>query len=534
METPWWQVGVIYQVYPRSFADSDGDGVGDILGIVEHLDHLVWLGIDAIWVCPIGPSPDTDWGYDVSDYCSVHPVLGSLDDVDLLVAEAGARGIRVMLDLVPNHTSERHPWFVEARQSKESRHRDFYVWADPKPDGSPPNNWRSSFGGPAWTLDEMTGQYYLHNFLPSQPDLNWWNDDVQAAFDEILRFWFDRGVAGFRIDVCHKIVKDRELRDNPPAEPTDHPYVQAHGQRKIYNSERPEAHDVLRRWRALAETYDPPRLLLGETYVLDVARLPAFYGAADELQLAFNFVFLHEPFRAESLRAVVESVEDHLLSPAWPVWAISTHDLPRGPTRWCGGRIDAARCALMLLLTLRGTPVLYYGDELGLPDVPVPEGARQDPVGTGAFRAGPGRDPCRTPMPWTPEPGAGFTTAGVTPWLPLGEDPSRSAPGMSVAEQRADPGSMLHLCRTLLALRRERDDLHLGDYGSLAAPPGVWAYRRGSGVMVALNLAEVPAEVEIPGGSGRVLLATVPGREGEAAAGALRLGPWEGAVLTAP
>src|SRR2546426_2518092 len=266
MPEPWWKTGVIYQIYPRSFADSDNDGVGDLAGIVERLDHLAWLGVDAIWVCPITVSPDTDWGYDVVDYCAVQPVLGTLEDVDKLVAEAGARGIRVLLDLVPNHTSDQHPWFVDARSSRRAPHRDFYVWADPKPDGSPPNNWRSSFGGPAWTSDPVTGQSYLHNFLSTQPDLNWWDEEVRDAFDRILRFWFDRGVAGFRIDVCHQIVKDAQLRDNPPAEPGDHPYVLAHGQRKVYNAERPEAHDVLRRWRAIAEEYDPPRVLLGETY----------------------------------------------------------------------------------------------------------------------------------------------------------------------------------------------------------------------------------------------------------------------------
>ena len=531
MTAPWWQRGVIYQVYPRSFADSNGDGVGDLRGIVERLDHLAWLGVDAVWICPIGVSPDADWGYDVADYCSVQPVLGTLDDVDALVAEAGARGIRVMLDLVPNHTSAKHPWFRQARASRTAPKRDFYVWADPKPDGSPPNNWRSSFGGPAWTVDPATCQYYLHNFLPSQPDLNWWNEEVREAFDDILRFWFDRGIAGFRIDVCHMIIKDRELRDNPPAGPDDHPYVQRHGQRKLYNAERPEAHEVLRRWRALAETYDPPRVLLGETYVLDVASLPAFYGAADELQLAFNFVFLHEPFKAESLRGVVEAVEEHLLDPAWPVWAISTHDLPRFPTRWCGGDPGAVRCALMMLLTLRGTPVLYYGDEIGLPDVPVPEHCRRDPVGTGAFRTGPGRDPCRTPMPWQAGPGAGFTAPGVKPWLPIsaGDDPGAGAPGLNVADQRADPASMLHLCRDLLALRRAEEDLSVGGYVSLAAPAGVWAYRRGSRFVVALNLS--PDAAAVDGVGGRVRIGTRREREGETVADRLALCPWEGVVV---
>lgn len=546
---PWWQHGVIYQIYPRSFqdtpvstwseegrrryhetypdrsfADSNGDGVGDLRGVVEHLDHLAWLGVDGIWICPITVSPDTDWGYDVADYWAVQPVLGTLEDVDLLVAEAGARGIRVLLDLVPNHTSKEHPWFVDARRSRSARQRHWYVWADPKPDGSPPNNWRCSFGGPAWTCDDATGQYYLHNFLPSQPDLNWWNEEVREVFDQILRFWFDRGVAGFRIDACHKIVKDSQLRDNPPAAATDHPYVQALGQRRVYNAERPEAHEVLRRWRAISDAYDPPRVLLGETYVLDVARLPAFYGAGEELHLAFNFVFLHEPFRAGPLRGVVEAVETHLTSPAWPVWAISTHDLSRFPTRWCGEDPDRARCALMMLLTLRGTPVLYYGDELGLPDVPVPEGERRDPVGTGVFLAGSGRDPARTPMPWRPGPGGGFTSPGARPWLPMG-----TAAGMTVEEQRADPGSTLHLCRDLISLRREQVDLRLGGYAPLSASEGLWAFRRGSGIVVAINLSDAPGEVE--GVDGRVRVGTRRERDGEVVDGRLRLGPWEGGVV---
>ena len=521
----WWRDGVIYQIYPRSYRDSNGDGVGDLAGIVERLDHLVWLGVDAIWVTPISVSPDTDWGYDVAHYTAVQPVLGDLAGFDRLVAEAGTRGIKVVLDLVPNHTSAKHPWFREARASKQSPRRDYYVWADAKPDGSPPNNWRASFGGPAWTREPVSGQYYLHNFLPSQPDLNWWNEGVREEFDRILRFWFDRGVAGFRIDVCHAIVKDRELRDNPPAEPGDHPYVLNFGQRKVYNAERPEAHDVFRRWRAIAEEYDPPRLLLGETYVLDVARLRPFYGDGDELQLAFNFVFLHSPFTAEGLRTVVDAAEAALDGPAWPVWAVSTHDLPRFVDRWCGGSVERARAALLMLLTLRGTPVLYYGDELGMRDVPVPAHQRRDPVGTGAFDAGPGRDPCRTPMPWSPGPGAGFTTPAAEPWLPMSTQPE-----VSVEEQRADPGSMLVLTRDLIALRRAEPDLSGGDYASLPSPDGVWVYRRGARFVVVLNLSDDHAEVDA-GGAGRIRLSTNRARDGEAVGPAVRLGPWEGAVI---
>ncbi|MDQ3944169.1 MAG: alpha-amylase family glycosyl hydrolase [Actinomycetota bacterium] len=530
MSGAWWRDGVIYQIYPRSFADSNGDGVGDLAGIVNHLGYLAWLGVDAIWVNPITLSPDMDWGYDVADYRAVQPVLGTLEDVDTLVAEAGRREIRVLLDLVPNHTSDMHPWFISARQSRDSPHRDFYVWADGKPDGSPPNNWRSSFGGPAWTFDPETDQWYLHHFLPSQPDLNWWNEEVRSAFDDILRFWFDRGVAGFRVDVCQKIVKDALLRDNPPSEPDDHPYVRAHGQRQVYNSQRPETHDVFRRWRAIAEDYDPPRLLLGETYVMDVARLAAYYGGGpdgDQLHLACNFVFLHEPFTAPALSGVVDTAEAHLQAPAWPVWAVSTHDLPRYPTRWLGGdgRGGAARCTMLMLLTLRGTPTLYYGDELGLPDVPVGPGERSDPVGTGVFQAGPGRDPCRTPMPWTPAPGAGFTAPGVRLWLPLGD-----REGLTVAEQQSDPASMLHLCRDLLAVRRARADLRTGTYTRLSTPEGLWAWRRGSSLAVALNLTADPGGVDL-GSTGRVLIGTDRSRDGEAVDGRLGISAFEGVLV---
>ncbi len=313
----WWRDGVLYQIYPRSFADSDGDGVGDLRGLIDRLDHLEWLGVDGIWLNPTMPSPNADWGYDVADYRAVHPDLGTLADLEKMIAEAGKRGIRVLLDLVPNHTSDRHEWFRDALTGRDAAHRDYYVWADPKPDGSLPNNWQSTFGGPAWTLDEHSGQYYLHNFLAAQPDLNWWSEEVREEFDDILRFWFDRGVAGFRIDVCHAIVKDRELRDDPPAGPDDHPKIQEWGWRHVYSMNRPEVHDVLRRWRAVA---DPDRLGVGETYVLELAQLLPFYGAGeDELHMAFNFLFVHSSLDAAQLRAVVEGVEAGLPEASWPV-----------------------------------------------------------------------------------------------------------------------------------------------------------------------------------------------------------------------
>ncbi|MGH9019061.1 MAG: alpha-amylase family glycosyl hydrolase, partial [Acidimicrobiales bacterium] len=279
----WWRTAVLYQIYPRSFADSNDDGNGDIPGIIDHLDHLAWLGIDGIWLSPVTVSANADWGYDVADFCAVQSDLGTMADVDRLIDEAGRRDMRVLLDLVPNHTSVEHPWFVESRSSPRAGRRDWYVWADARPDGTPPNNWVSSFGGPAWTLDPTTGQYYLHNHLADQPDLNWWNDDVRAAFDEVMGFWLGRGVAGFRIDVCNIIIKDAELRDNPPATEDDDFEAQLFGQRPVYNGNRPEVHEVLRRWRTLVDAYDEPRVLIGETPVA-VEALTAYYGNGhDEL-----------------------------------------------------------------------------------------------------------------------------------------------------------------------------------------------------------------------------------------------------------
>ncbi len=506
----WWRDGVLYQVYPRSFADGDGDGVGDLRGIRARLDHLEWLGVAGIWLNPTFPSPNADWGYDVADYYGVHPELGTLDDLDALIADAGARGIRVLLDLVPNHTSDRHPWFRERP--------DFYVWAD---DHGPPNNWRSSFGGPAWSRDERTGRWYLHNFAPEQPDLDWWNEAVREEFDAILRFWFDRGVAGFRIDVCHGIVKDAELRDDPAAGPEDHPWVRRRGYKQVFSMNRPEVHDVLRRWRALARAEDPERILVGETYVLDVDQLVPYYGAAeDELHLAFNFLMVHEALAAEPMRAIVEAMEAKLPAGAWPVYAGSNHDAGRLATRWAHGDECAARAALVMLLTLRGTPFLYYGDEIALEDVALDPAKSLDP----AAREDPehDRDRCRTPMPWTDEPGGGFT-AGPRTWLPFG------ALSRNVAGQRRDPGSTLRLTRDLIALRREREDLRRGDYAALAAPPGAWAYRRGERHAVALNLS--PEAVAVDGLAGVVLVATDRDRDGEHVSGTVALGAWEAAVI---
>ncbi len=521
--TPWWMTGVLYQVYPRSFADSDGDGQGDIGGITEHLDHLQWLGVDGIWLSPVTVSPNADWGYDVADFCAVQPDLGTIEDLDLLIAEARERGIRVLMDLVPNHTSDQHPWFVESRSSPASERREWYVWADPGPDGAVPNNWVSSFGGPAWTLDQASGQYYLHNHLVEQPDLNWWNEEVREAFDEILDFWTARGVAGFRIDVCNVIIKDDQLRDNPVATADDEFEAQLFGQRSVYNANRPEVHEVLRRWRRQADASEPPSVLIGETPV-KVPELTAYYGDGhDELHLAFNFPFLTAPFEAEAMRAVVEETEALLPPGAWPAWTGSNHDMSRFSSRWAQDDPARARVALVILLGLRGTPVLYQGDEIGLGDVTVPHEAMRDPLGVLYWPAYAGRDAMRTPMQWCDGPGGGFTDPGTEPWLPLGDTAA-----CNVADQRKDPGSMLTLARDLIALRRAAGDLQRGAYRSWPTPPGTWAWHRGTNHLVAVNLSERPAELEVPGG--RILIATDRGRDDEDLTTRLRLGPFEGVV----
>jgi len=524
----WWRDGVLYQIYPRSYMDTNGDGIGDLRGITERLDHLAWLGVDGIWLDPIMVSPNDDWGYDVADYVGVDAALGSLADADELIEEASKRNIRVILDLVPNHTSDRHPWFLDARSSRDSKHRDWYVWADPKPDGSVPNNWHMAFDPrvPAWTWDEQTEQYYLNQFLPTQPDLNWWSDEVRDEFDRILRFWFDRGVAGFRIDVCHSVIKDRDLRDNPRATDDDHWYVQLMGFRSVYNACRPEVHDVLRRWRRLADSYVPPRVLIGETYVLEPEAFASFYGDGDELNLAFNFMLIHSKFDATALRDAVETAEGLLPASAWPVWTGGNHDNHRFPTRWGGNDPRRARCALVMLMGLRGTPFLYYGDEIGMVDTHVPEDRILDPVGK-FHGARVGRDDERTPMHWSAEPGAGFSPPGVEPWLPYGDFAA-----CNVASQQDDRDSTLTLTRDLIAMRETNADLARGGYSTLpGSDDKVWVWQRGENTVVACNISDSAVEVNAIG-PGTVAISTVRSRDGEVCEGSLALAPWEAVIVT--
>ncbi len=455
-----------------------------------------------------------------------------MDDVDDLVREAHTRGLRLLFDLVPNHTSDRHPWFLDARSSREAAHRDWYVWARPAPDGGPPNNWLATLGGgPAWKLDEATGEYYLHSFLPEQADLNWWNPEVRSAFDDILRFWMDRGLDGFRVDVVHALIHDRELRANPPATPEDHPEVLRLGQRQLYTQNRPEVHDILRRWHRLLAAYTPPRLLVGETYLFDLAEVARYFGEdSDELDLAFNFPFIFSPFTALDLARVVETTELLLPAGAWTTWTGSNHDVGRFASRWCAGDPACTRCALVMLLTLRGTPFLYYGDEIGMGDVTVPRERLRDPAGIEHWPR-PGRDRCRTPMQWSADPGAGFTAEGVEPWLPLGDHGA-----VNVERQRDDPSSPLTLTRRLLGLRRRSVDIRLGRYERVVLDGSLWAWRRGAGTLVALNLGDEEVrlpEQALPAPRNHVAVATVPARQDTVLTGDVGLQPWEALVLEA-
>ena len=504
--TVWWQRGVIYQIYPRSFQDSNGDGVGDLKGIASRLDYLGWLGIDAIWISPIYPSPMADYGYDVSDYCDIDAIFGSLKDFDGLVASAHARGIKVVLDFVPNHTSDRHPWFVESRSSRANAKRDWYIWRDGKSDGSPPNNWASQFGGPAWTMDPLTGQYYLHSFLREQPDLNWRNPDVREAMYDVLRFWLDRGVDGFRVDVIWLLIKDAAFRDNPPNpnyRPTEagiHRFLQVH------NADQPEIHDVIADMRAVLERYRE-RVLIGEIY-LPLERLVSYYGKdLGGAHLPFNFQLIHAAWSAASISKLITDYEAALPPGGWPNWVLGNHDQPR-----IAGRVGAAqaRIAAMLLLTLRGTPTLYYGDELGIGKVVVPVDAVQDPWEKNEPGLGLGRDPSRTPFQWDASANAGFSSA--KPWLPL--DPNHSL--CNVEMLRNDSTSILALYRRLLSLRRRHDALATGAFRLIGVQGNVLIYERSKQserILVCLNFSDGAQAVagQQVGGAG-ILASTHPDR----------------------
>jgi alpha-glucosidase len=536
----WWQKGVIYQIYPRSFADSNGDGVGDLRGVLHKLDYLTWLGVDAIWLSPIYPSPMADFGYDISDYCNVHPLFGTLEDFDELVAESHRRGLKVVLDFVPNHTSDEHPWFREARQSRVNPKRNWYIWRDPAPGNKPPNNWLSVFGGSAWEFDPTTRQYYYHAFLKQQPDLNWRNPDVRHAMHDVLRFWLDRGVDGFRVDVIWHIGKDPDFRDNP-RNPDYQPGMNPHHEVvSTYEADHPDVHTIIKEMRQVLDAY-PERMMVGEVY-LPVERLVAYYGDAGGglgagVHMPFNFQLVTMAWNARTVADAVEKYEAALPSYGWPNWVLGNHDNHRIASRI--GRAQA-RVAQVLLLTLRGTPTMYYGDEIGMHDVPIPPDRVQDPFEKRVPGLGLGRDPERTPMQWDASPHAGFTASAATPWLPVAEDFRQ----VNVAAQKSDADSMLSLTRELIRLRRAEPALSVGDYQPACADDDVFAYTRrdratGRTFLVALNFGPaakglrvrdcVPPHASVA--DARIVLSTHPDRAGQPIGDALSLAGDEAVIV---
>jgi alpha-glucosidase len=522
----WWRNGIFYQIYPRSFQDSNGDGVGDLTGVIDRLPYLEALGVDAIWLSPIFPSPMADFGYDISDYTGIDPIFGTMAEFDRLTKAAHESGLKLILDLVPNHTSDQHPWFIEARSSRDNPKRDWYIWRDPKPDGALPNNWLSDFGGSAWEYDAQTGQYYYHAFLAQQPDLNWRNPQVRQAIYDVMRFWLRRGVDGFRVDVIWHLIKDSEFRDNPPnphfregRPPNEKVLTQ-------YSTDQPEVHDVIAEMRRVTDEFDA-RVLIGEVY-LPLHRLVAYYGNdLSGAQMPFNFALLSTLWSARSIETIIADYEKVLPPGAWPNWVLGNHDRPRVASRVGPNQ---ARVAAMLLLTLRGTPTLYYGDEIGMHQVAIAPEQVRDPFEKNVPGIGVGRDGCRTPMQWDATRYGGFSDA--PPWLPLADDFAHE----NVVNLNADADSILNLYKALIRLRRERQPLMSGSYVPIAADGDLLLYRRegrGGVIVVALNLGAEPAAItsEMIGLDGEILLSTHLDRQGEVIHGTLDLRGNEGVII---
>jgi alpha-glucosidase len=530
----WWRQAVVYHVYLPSFRDSDGDGVGDLAGLIERLPYLQEvLGVDALWISPFFVSPWVDGGYDIADHTAVDPRFGTLSTFDWLLAEAHRRDLRVIIDYIPNHTSIEHSWFEEARSSRESPKRNWYVWADARPGGYLPNNWLSEGGGSVWTWDKRACQFYLHSHLIEQPDLNWRNPELRDAMLGVLRYWLDRGVDGVRIDVAHMLMKDPELHDNPPdpagrQNPYDRQHPDFHTQLHVHDRRHPDVHLALREIREVLDEYED-RVAIGELDVMPWAEWAAYFGRdLDELHLPLNFKLVETPWDASEVGVVLTDLEIALPPGAWPVNNLGNHDRSRIASRY--GEANA-RVAAMLLLTARGTALLYYGDELGMTDVEIPAERLRD--GYARLEGGPTRDPNRTPMPWSDAPNGGFGPTDAEPWLPLGPDWRRQ----NVERQLGDHHSMLRLYRRLLALRRARPALRTGTLDVLPSPaPDCLLYERrldAERLTVALNFADKPRPLRLPRAPALILLSTKVGGCG-AATQDLVLGPNEGVVLVLP
>lgn len=534
IDKEWWRGAVIYQIYPRSFQDSNGDGIGDLAGITERLDYVASLGVDAIWISPFFTSPMKDFGYDVADYCDVDPMFGSLADFDGLIERAHELGLKVVIDLVLSHTSDQHPWFVESRASRDNDKSDWYVWADPKLDGTAPNNWLSIFGGSAWQWEPKRLQYYLHNFLTSQPDLNLHNLDVQDALLDIVRFWLDRGVDGFRLDTINFYFADKELRDNPalPANerndsiaPSVNPY---NYQRHLYSKNQPENLEFLKRFRAVLDEY-PAATAVGEVgdaqYGLEI--LGQYTAGGDKVHMCYAFEFLAKD-EPNALRfAEVMAKFDDVAGEGWACWAFSNHDVMRHASRW--GLTDAAtRCYATLLMCLRGTVCLYQGEELGLTEAEVPFEALQDPYGKEFWPEFKGRDGCRTPMVWDKNTLNGGFSTGM-PWLPVAYEHL----GLAVDEQDADPSAILHHYRRALVLRRQEAALRQGEQSQLIAEGVVLKFDRSYGddkIYLAFNLSDQPVDIVAPVGDWESIGQDLNGAHIHPD-GRIYLGPWQPCVL---
>lgn len=515
---PWWDEAVGYEIYIRSFADGNGDGIGDFVGATARLDHLRWLGTDIVWVTPFYPSPQADFGYDVANYIDVDPRFGTMDDFDAFAARVHELGMRVMIDLVPNHTSSEHPWFQRALADPAGPYRDYYLFRPPGPDGGPPNNWLSHFGGPAWTLDEASGEYYCHLFLPSQPDLNWENEEVRAEFDRIVSFWIDKGVDGFRVDVAHALTKHPSFADNPqlaPIGPGASPAEAFAAFEHRYDLYQPATREIYRRWKSLPGAEEV--LLLGELYV-DDPKVSASYLDDGGLDLCLFFALNRRTWDPVAFVDVLRDWSE--ASNNGFAWTISSHDETRPVTRFGGGDLGRERALALwtALAMLAGVPFLYQGEELGLEDGHVAPEDVQDPVGKRAYAEG--RDPCRTPMPWEPGRHSGFTTAPRA-WLVSAD----RQPGETVAVQRADPDSPLWAYRRLLAGRRQLRGKRQTPVRWRSSPPGVAHFLAGE-VGVAVNLGDVAVEVE----SGEILEVVFASGEWKASAGCLALAPRTGVV----
>ena len=481
----WWKNGIIYQIYPRSFQDTNADGIGDLTGIIQHLDYLQELGIDGIWLSPVTPSPDVDFGYDVSDYHTIDPKFGNLQDFNRLISEAHKRNIHIILDLVLNHTSDQHRWFQESRMSRTNPYHDWYIWRDPAPGGGMPNNWKSIFGGSGWEFDEKRGQYYFHMFTKEQPDLNWRNPDVRAAMLDIFRYWLNKGVDGFRLDVFNCWYKDAALRDNPrlpglhrrPFDSYEH----------IYDVSQPEMIPALQDIRKILDAYSE-RYVVGETFLADSAHARTYIGD-DRLHAGFDYGYANSPFSAKAFGKAIQYWDGLHGENAWPNYFLNNHDTPRSSTRYAGPNDDAKLKLLATMhLTVRGTPYLYYGEEIGMRDISLSRGQIQDPVGKRYWPFNKGRDGCRSPMQWDAHPFAGFST--TEPWLPVHPDYKVR----NVANQAGTPASLLNFYKSLIALRREHPALNAGNLSMIdTAEDDLLVYKRFTSeetMLVVLNFSK--------------------------------------------